>query len=285
MEDGFKICQFCKEKIRKEAVKCRFCGEWLEQNENVGVDIKITEDITSRTSQLHEPQSSVESQNGIASQRKIRNAISPKTLYWISGILLAICGFVICLGLSGGHWSQSTPGERSYAITKMVVNLIMVLVCAGVFGLRAKRKGYGLFAFSIACVIFTAIGFYYFLDARQKAQQKMAASDRQLANDVNGLQEFFKNGAVGDIPQFRPSGEAEEDALLQTFNDFYRNYIQAFRKVNVEFQTLDESDVFGDLFLTNKSSLESEIRKRTTGQLAIQTFATNALSMIEDASA
>jgi len=29
--DGFKICPFCKEKIHKEAVKCRFCGEWLEE--------------------------------------------------------------------------------------------------------------------------------------------------------------------------------------------------------------------------------------------------------------
>ena len=30
-DDGFKLCPFCKEKIRKEAVKCRFCGEWLEE--------------------------------------------------------------------------------------------------------------------------------------------------------------------------------------------------------------------------------------------------------------
>lgn len=28
---GFKLCPFCKEKIREEAVKCRFCGEWLEE--------------------------------------------------------------------------------------------------------------------------------------------------------------------------------------------------------------------------------------------------------------
>ena len=30
-DDGFKVCPFCTEKIRKEAVKCRFCGEWLQE--------------------------------------------------------------------------------------------------------------------------------------------------------------------------------------------------------------------------------------------------------------
>jgi hypothetical protein len=32
MEDsGFKLCPYCKQRIRATAIKCRFCAEWLEE--------------------------------------------------------------------------------------------------------------------------------------------------------------------------------------------------------------------------------------------------------------
>ena len=34
--EGTKICPFCSERVKQEAVKCRYCGEWLEERKRPG---------------------------------------------------------------------------------------------------------------------------------------------------------------------------------------------------------------------------------------------------------
>ena len=67
MEDSaFKLCRFCKEQIRREAIKCRFCAEWLESSNQPRLD---------SPSKLTPPEETVEPASPIKS---VGNALNEK---------------------------------------------------------------------------------------------------------------------------------------------------------------------------------------------------------------
>jgi hypothetical protein len=287
-DDGFKICPFCKEKIRKEAVKCRFCGEWLEQGEQEHTSSSSAEMVTPPFPIQHEPPAP--DRNKITPEippeiekepppklNEPQNTIS-KTAFWISIALLSITGLVWIIGLSMVHWGQMSPVQQG----EETVNLLKFLFVPGIITWFTKGKSEKLLTFSVVFAVMTAIAAYYFFDARHKAQEKATESHRQMVSNINSLQAYIQQGAVGNVPEFKPTGDADTDALFNSMRDFYTEYFQGWRTMRQKLGALQESDVSDDLVLTNKPALESEIQKRIAGQQIIEKFATNALPMIEN---
>jgi hypothetical protein len=285
MEDGFKICPFCKEKIRVEAVKCRFCGEWLEEtNATPANPQKEIETVISPPLPIPpEFPTPEKTEKEIVTPKKIRERFSQKTLFWVGVSLLTVSCLLWFLGIISGHWSQLSPPKQGEAIANVVIGLIKILFVAGLVSWGIKGKGEKLLAFSATFTIATLVAAYYFCAARNEAQQKTQASNNQLVSDINSLEEFIKQGAVGNIPELKPTGDADTDAFLAALSVFYAKYFQIVRHANQEIQSLQEKDVFDDsvFVVTNKSILEAEIQKRVAAQKIIEGLSANTLSLID----
>ena len=139
----FKTCPFCRQQIRQEAVKCRFCGEWLEDEKH---------SVPSRTSEGHvsEPLASAAQQSATPSGFNIWPIVRDVTIIWV----LSFLGGMVA-GVAGPRQNTETVWTSTGVVFADVLFGIVGFCISGCLakGNRWKHLGYVAFFVLLTSIV------------------------------------------------------------------------------------------------------------------------------------
>lgn len=298
-EREFKNCPFCAEQIHEEAIKCRFCGEWLESKPSPSLGASEQPDVvpvsggggeaSCAESGLRED---VRQEGGalldreqappvIAStpSRKRTWKFTPRVLNWISCGLLAffVITITVVVVLHATRFDEKAVAALSGVIGR-------TLICAGIFAWMVRKRGkeYVLLTFSFICACSALAFAYYFHVGRESAKQQNRQFAENFLNYSTNAMEFVQQGGTGSIPKVRLTGDPGDDAIMLFAGALMSGIGTRFIRMNEEIDALGKRQVFEAAVLISKETLVDELRKRSDSLKVLEKYRGGLTSIAEE---
>jgi hypothetical protein len=180
-----------------------------------------------------------------------------------------------CLLLAGASNSLRNPspeiwsGDPVSKITYFAVGLLLAGIGAGLaISYLAKRPRGALLIMSVAWLLIVASMVYSVLKSSE-SNNRFGNAVRAFSEDAN---QYWEDGAKGNPPTLKATGDATNDSVGRVINGVFQEIAPVIANMNRELGALEEKGVFETSVLSNKTTLETEARKRIDSQRAIARY-------------